>query len=195
MPLNVSQFRSNLARDGARPNRFEIILNVPTSIANGAKFSEKLTFMARATQAPDFSLGVIAVPYQGRDIKVAGNHVFQDWTVTVYNDEDFSIRNALEKWSNAINTLEGNVRKVGIGGGGGASYDYVSDGQINQLSKFDDGDGGGTVIKTYTMISCWPSRIGGLPLDWARNNEIQDFDVTFTYDWCRPNGPGADFEV
>ncbi|MBF9687132.1 hypothetical protein IAI39_11615, partial [Streptococcus pseudopneumoniae] len=69
----------------------------------------KAPFMIRATQLPEFTVGVINVRYFGREIKLAGGRKFGEWNVTVFNDEDYLVRNSLENWSNAINLLENNI--------------------------------------------------------------------------------------
>jgi uncharacterized protein YlzI (FlbEa/FlbD family) len=58
-------------------------------------------------------------------MKVAGDRTFAEWTVTIINDEDFLIRNAMEEWSNQINRLQRNVREIGR---------YKSVAQVTQFS-------------------------------------------------------------
>ena len=47
------------------------------------------------------TVGMINVPFRGRELKVAGERTFENWVVTVINDEDFKLRTAFEKWANA----------------------------------------------------------------------------------------------
>ena len=70
----------------------------------------KMTFMCRTTQLPGLTLGVVPVTYFGRELKFLGNRTFADWTVTIINDEDFSVRNAMERWMNGLNSHSLNVR-------------------------------------------------------------------------------------
>jgi hypothetical protein len=51
--------------------------------------------MIKSAQLPESTIGVVPVFYFGRELKYAGNRTFPDWTVTVINDEDFSIREAI----------------------------------------------------------------------------------------------------
>jgi hypothetical protein len=46
----------------------------------------------------------VPVQYFGRELKFAGNRTFSDWTITVINDEDFTVRNAFERWMNGLNS-------------------------------------------------------------------------------------------
>ena len=95
MAFNINEIRSNLALGGARPSLFQIIMNNPVDAAGDAK----LPFMAQAAQIPASTVGTIEVPYFGRKIKIAGDRTFAEWTVTIINDEDFLIRNAMEALS------------------------------------------------------------------------------------------------
>ena len=103
MAFNVSEFRSNMVGDGARPNLFQVSLTFPTLVDGAVTAGQKTTFMAKAAQLPGSSLGTVTQHYFGREVKLVGNRTFANWTITVINDEDFAIRNALESWSNAIN--------------------------------------------------------------------------------------------
>ena len=60
----------------------------------------------KAAEIPASNLGNIPVPYRGRVLPVAGDRTFDPWTVTVINDTDFLIRDAMEQWSNSINDLQ-----------------------------------------------------------------------------------------
>ena len=103
MAFNINEIRSQLTFGGARASLFQVQFTNP---ANGVA-DIKVPFMVRAAQIPSSDLGVIEVPYFGRKIRLAGDRTFADWTVTVINDEDFLVRNAMEQWSNQINSLRG----------------------------------------------------------------------------------------
>jgi hypothetical protein len=109
MAFNVSEFRSQMQFDGARANLFDVEMNFP-SFANPGNASRKLQFQCKSAQLPGSTVGIVPVQYFGREIKFAGNRTFVDWTVNVMNDEDFVVRNAMERWMNAINTHRGNLR-------------------------------------------------------------------------------------
>ncbi|MEK9799752.1 MAG: hypothetical protein VW647_02560, partial [Alphaproteobacteria bacterium] len=82
---------------------------------------------AKASSIPASTVGQIEVPYFGRKVKMAGNRTFENWQVTVLNDEDFLVRNAFEKWSSFINSHENNLRDSSvIGEQGLASYRTVA---------------------------------------------------------------------
>ena len=106
MAFNINDMRSGLALGGAKPSLFQVQISNPvTSLAD-----LKAPFMIRAAALPASTLNPIEVPYFGRKIKIAGDRTFDPWTVTVINDEDFLVRNAMEQWMNSINSHTGNLR-------------------------------------------------------------------------------------
>lgn len=169
MAFNINEIRSQLTFGGARPNLFQVQFSNP---ANGAG-DLKVPFLVQAAEIPAATLSEIQVPYFGRTIKVAGNRTYGNWTVTVMNDEDYLIRNALEQWSNRINSFEGNVRTFG----GPESSRYKSTGRVTQMSK------DGRALRTYRFNGIFPVDVSGIGLNWADNDQIETFQCTFAYDW------------
>jgi len=174
MAFNINEIRSQLTLGGARQSLFQVqIQNPANSVAD-----IKVPFMVRTAQIPSSDLGVIEVPYFGRRIKLAGDRVFGDWTVTVINDEDFLIRNAMEEWSNKINTLQGNLRAFSAA----SPLLYKANAQVTQFSKT------GVPIRTYTFNGIYPSSVSTIDLDWASTDQIEEFAVTFQYDYWEVTG-------
>jgi len=177
MAFNISEFRANMIGDGARPNLFAVTLTFPTFVANGSAAGQKTTFMAKAAQLPGSSVGIVPQYYFGREVKFAGNRTFADWTLTIINDEDFLIRNALENWSNSINSHVGNLRSTNAA----TPTSYTSDAVVTQYGKTGD------IIKTYNMIGAFPANIDPISLDWGSNDSIEEYSVTFTYQLWESN--------
>jgi hypothetical protein len=101
-------------------------------------------------------------------MKLAGDRTFGEWTVTIMNDEDFLIRNAMEEWSNKINRLERNVREISR---------YKSLATVTQYAK------DGSKIRSYEFNGIFPSNITPIDLDWSTTDQIESFQVTFQYDY------------
>jgi hypothetical protein len=174
MAFNVNEIRSQLTLGGARQSLFQVTIQNPAnSIAD-----IKVPFMVRTAQIPSSDLGVIEVPYFGRKVRLAGDRTFGDWTVTVINDEDFLIRNAMEEWSNKINSLQGNLRTFGAA----SPLLYKANAQVTQYSKT------GVPIRTYQFNGIFPSVISPIDLDWNATDQIEEFTVTFQYDWWEVSG-------
>jgi hypothetical protein len=174
MPFNVNEIRSQLALGGARPALFNINITNPVNSAGDAK----MEFMARAGQIPASTLGTIEVGYFGRKIKIAGDRTFAEWTVTVVNDEDFLIRNAMESWMSAINRHEDNDRDFGTS----APFLYKSQGHVQQYAKSGRG------LRNYQFTGLWPTEVSTIDLDWNTTDTIEEFTVTFQYDYWKVSG-------
>jgi len=173
MAFNVAEFRANMVGDGARPNLFSVTLTFPTVVNGGAQAGQKVTFMAKAAQLPGSTVGTVPMFYFGRELKFPGNRSFPDWTLTIINDEDFTIRNALESWLNTINSHAGNVRNADSLNNGGYSVDAT----VTQYGK------SGSVLKTYKFVGLFPQDVAPIDLDWGSNDSIEEYAVTFAYQW------------
>ncbi|MGH7744609.1 MAG: phage tail protein [Candidatus Dormibacteria bacterium] len=170
MSFDIGSFRAQLQEDGARPNLFEVSLQFPSWVSTGGLAGQKSSFLVKAAQLPGSTIGVAPLFYFGREVKLAGNRQYQDWTVQVINDEDFVIRNALELWINGINDPAGNIRNpnAGILDGG-----YGVDAIVSQFGKT------GAIIKTYNLIGVWPYDLSAIELDWGANDTVEEFAVTW----------------
>lgn len=170
MAFNISDFKSRLNAGGARANLFDV------QLANPFGGDDKFTFTCKAAQLPASTMGVVETFYFGRQVKLAGDRQFAEWTVTVLNDEDFTVRNALERWMNTMNTHRGNLETSGGAAG------YKRDATVNQYGK-----AGGAPIKSYKFEGLFPVEISTIELDWGTNDAIEEFTVTFQYDLWTSN--------
>ena len=99
--LQVDAFRGKMTGGGARANLFEVNVNFP-GVAGGD--TELTNFMCRAAQLPGVTMNPVEVPFRGRIVKFPGDRTFEDWTMTIYNDTNFTVRDSFETWANAMNT-------------------------------------------------------------------------------------------
>ena len=180
MAYSIENIKSNLLGGGARSALFKASFTYPGGL--GEASSQKLEFLCKASSGiPQSTINPLTVDYMGRQVKVAGTRpAFPDWTLTIMNDEDFAIRNDLEKWMNLINGHIDNQQPVAL-------RDYKTDGYIDQLSK------DGSVIRRYTFKGIFPTDLSAVALDWA-TDEIQTFDVTFSIDWWEVSGSTSNIE-
>ena len=180
MPFNINQFRAQMVGDGARPNLFEVSMPFP-GYSSPQNAQEKMTFMCKTAQLPGSTIGVVPVQYFGREVKFAGNRTFADWVVTIINDEDFVVRNALERWLNNINSHTANLRNpVALN-----PYSYTVDANVIQYGKT------GNIIKNYKFIGMFPSDITPIDLDWGANDTIEEYSVSFAYQYWTSEEDGV----
>ena len=173
---NITEFRSRLAGGGARSNLFEIEIDFPENIAiNRTDVLDKVPFMVKAAEIPASNLGNIPVPYRGRVLPVAGDRTFDPWTVTIINDTDFVLRDAMEKWSNSINDLQTAQGTIN-------PEVYQRSAQVKQLSREGSNPGDPEkVLRTYNFVGIYPNTVSNIPLDFGATDQIEEFQVTFNY--------------
>ena len=162
---NINEFKSRLRGGGARPNQFKVTLPFPGYAAVGGETSD-LAFLCKASALPGQTIGAIDIPFRGRQLKIAGDRTFDDWSITVINDTDFKLYRAFERWMNGINNMTDNE---GIAN----PADYQVDGFIDQLDR------NGATLKSYTYRGLFPTTLQSIPLDYSTNSTIEDFQVTF----------------
>ena len=165
---SIADFKANRIGGGARANQLRVTITPPPGIAIGLDV-RRTSFLCTATNLPGMTLGEVAVPFRGRNIYIAGDRPeFETWTTTFYNDTDFMIRNAMERWNNGINDLRENTGVI-------VPADYQSDLFVEQLDRDD------TVLKTYIFKSAYPLTTSVIELASATVNELETFEVTWRY--------------
>ena len=170
---NINDFKAKLAGGGARNNQFKVTMPFPGYAQVGGEI-EELAFLCKGTQLPAMTLGQFTVPFRGRQIKIAGDRTFEDWTITVLNDTNFKLRNAFERWSNGINNMTD-------GEGLTNPADYQVDAFVDQLDR------NGATIKSYTLRGVFPTEIAAIELAYDQNDAIEEFGVTFGYQFFESN--------
>ena len=172
---NIDDFKANLIGGGARANQFRVTITPPPGIAIGLDV-RRTSFLIQSAQLPGMTLGEVAVPFRGRVIYVAGDRPeFETWTVSVLNDTDFMVRNAMERWNNGINYLANNT-------GVNNPADYQTDLFVEQLDRDD------VVLKSYIFRSAYPSSVGTIDLNVTTNDTIETFDIVWRYQHFEASG-------
>jgi hypothetical protein len=171
---NIADFKAQMIGGGARPNQFYVQLTFPSYVGLGVVAGQQAQFLCRSAQLPASTIEPITTLYRGRPVQFAGERTFQPWTVAIYNDTTFNIRNALETWQNGIqnyNTTLGRTNPT----------EYQVDLNVYQLDR------GGAIIKSYKFVDAMPVNIGPIQLDFDQQNQIEQFDVEFTFNYFTSN--------
>ena len=174
MAFNVEEFRSKaLKYGGAAPNLFEVEIVWPWNTTISSRYSIKTTFLPASISTSS------TVNYLGRVFKFAGERTYPQWTCTFLNDEDFKLRNALERWTDYIT---GHV-KLGRTSTptGDEALNYQSSASLTQFSK------NGNPIKQYTFSGLYPLTLTDIPVSWDTTNAVEEFTATFEYQYYTTN--------
>jgi len=175
--LNVDNFKTYLPGAGARPNLFEVDLKETVS-------GMDTEFWVKAGQIPGSTIAILPVNHGGRVLKIPGLRTFDDWTCTVINDENMSIKRAMISWMMEMAGDMDGERGVEETNTGGDVY-KTQDITIKQY------DQEGILTQTYTMHEAWPNAIADTPVDWGTDG-LQEFTLTFSYDyWSHKTTDGA----
>ena len=169
----IDDFKANLIGGGARANQFRVTITPPPGIAIGLDV-RRASFLVTASRLPESTLGEIAVPFRGRNIYVTGDRPAPEtWTTTFFNDTDFMVRNAMERWHNGINNFADNTGVTN-------AADYQTDLFVEQLDRDD------TILKSYVFRSAFPVGITAIDLTNEETTTIETFEVTWRYQHYEP---------
>lgn len=179
---SITDFKEQLLDGGARPSLFEMTLDFPAgllasaAVAVTAPAAAKMRFHCRISEIPGTQHNPITFKYAGREIKYAGQRVFNNITLTIVNDEAFTVRRGLEAWFEAMNTRETNKSKLLSPTFGG----YAGTGTVIQYSKT------GQRIRGYRFVDMFPVTLGNIALDWTNDGALQDYTCEFAFQYWEP---------
>ena len=175
MAFQVNQFTEDLNSNGggfARANLFTVALAVPTAFTGAHPRGSDL--LVKAAQFPGSTIAPMPVNYGGRIVKLTGFRTFDNWTVTIINDEDFSHRNWIQEWMYAIaGSPDGDrdsvVRSESL-------YNAPVDLKVHALNNK------GANVSSWNFVNAWPTALGDITLDWS-SDTIQEYTVEFAYEY------------
>jgi len=176
---NITAFKERLLDGGARPSLFQMMINWPEALRGISRAAlTKLPFQCRISEIPGSAVNPIIVKYAGREIKYAGQRVYQNLIVTIINDESYIVRRALEAWSDVLNTHETNISALGLTAPiGNPQVGYAADAFVDQYAKV------GYRAHTYRFIDLFPINISPIPLDWSNDATIEEYTCEFAYQY------------
>ena len=165
---SLTDFRNKLTGGGARANQFKVQI-----FSNFITDSQAISFLCRSASLPAMTVGEVPVFYRGRQIYVAGDRTYADWTVTVYNDGGWVARSNLENWNNAMQDF-GNSTV-----GAQNPSDYYGSISVQQLDRSDN------VIRHVFLADAWPTNVAEIALAYDTGDVVEEFDVTFRFNYMQ----------
>ena len=165
--MNITEFKARLGAGGARPNQFRVLLGFPTYVTG---FDASNSILVTGAAVPASTVNPAIIQYRGREIKLAGERIFDPWTITVVNDSGQSLRRPFEQWMEGMNGTSDNKGIL-------TPADYQADLTVQHLDRNDDVLRGGT----YVLRNAFPIQMSEIALQYAQNDIIEEFTVTFQY--------------
>ena len=187
MANTLSKFKGILEGGGARPNLFQVNIDKFPGTSTPLTVADELRFLCKGAQLPESTVGLVEVPFRGRTFKVAGDRTFAPWSITVINDTDFLIRNAMEDWMQFI-------AQYGDGSGATNPNSYMVDATVQQLFRNDTTGGATTGQGTkagktgqYTFYDIFPTSISAIDLSYDSSDVLEEFTVEFQVQYWAPS--------
>ncbi len=164
MAFNLDEFRNSMADGGARPTLFEMGIQFPGGAAR------EQPFLTKISEIPGSTVGVITVPYFGRQLKVAGDRTFATLTCTIINDENYRLRKKFEDWMRLIARHDN-------ASGARTLNQYQTSLTLTQKRR------AGSNAAFYYFVNAFPTTLGTIPLDWSSTDLIEEYTVEFQYQY------------
>jgi len=169
--MNIEKFKSALVTGGVRPALFRVQGDIGRT-----SLPDQVGFLVKTASLPASTIGEIAVPYRGREIKIPGRRTYESWDITILSDGQFALRNAFERWMNDLNDTVENT----------ASEPHNLNNVLFPTWSIDQLDRTGSPIKTYTFLHCWPTSISSIETTYD-NETLAEFTVTLAYSYFVSN--------
>ena len=188
----IDKFKSRLTGGIARPNLFEVVLAFPDGTVDESvsDIDPKTRFLVKAAALPASNIAPISVPFRGRQLKIAGDRTFDEWTITVINDTDFAIRGSFERWMNSISKVSDNAGNIN-------PEDYTKDAYVYQLGRSGVDAGSQSsqqnkpILRTYKFYSVFPTNVSQIDLSYDSSDAVEEFTVTLQVQWWEADGQGG----
>ena len=186
MANSLTKFKSILAGGGARPNLFKVSIDDFPGYSEAV--GEQLSFLCKGAQLPESTVGLVEVPFRGRTFKVAGDRTFAPWSITVINDTNFLVRNAMEEWMQTIAQYKD-------ASGTTSPNDYMREATVSQLLRSPSEIGGTSGQGTdsartdagqYRFYDIWPTNVSAIDLSYDSSDTIEEFTVEFQVNYWAP---------
>jgi hypothetical protein len=164
---SIEDFKARLQGGGVRPTMFEVEMTFPGDIVpDPNQATTDGIFLIKAASLPAATIGSIGVPFRGRQLKVSGDKVFEDWTVTVTNDTTFTLRKAFEEWSEKVQNHNYVL-------GANSLAEYFSTAIVRQLDR------DGQQLRAYRFQGIWPTNVAAIDLSFESTDTVEEYAVTF----------------
>lgn len=162
----VSKLKTALGA-GARQSKYKINMSTPAQIQGN--HGETINTLCNAQSFPGVTQGPINVYIQGRKLVLPGDTEYEStWSVTFYQTEAHELRKVFLAWMKAMDDFHNNKHQ-------GDLAQLMVDAEVSQL----DHDEKETI--TYLFKDLHPQSVSQVEVSDETQNEIQRFEVTFSY--------------
>lgn len=165
--MQISQLRTAIKSGLQRSNRWRVLVNFPSYSGTNAD-GQQASLLARTTNTPSGTVGVIDLSWGGRMLPIPGDRTYEEFTVTFIAVNDMNVYNAFQKWSENINGSDSNRGLTNLD-------DIMNDVTLDLMNVNDE------VTKTFVLHDAWPAVVGQMSMDSGEMDGYSQFDVVFRY--------------
>ena len=184
MPANISEFMSSFTKDLARPNRFEVKINLPDGLRNnsqGGSLTQNderlLTLRCETAELPSRTFTTAEQKFGSNPIEKYPYHTtFNDLTLTFIVSGDMQEKRIFDKWMNKIMPSTNFNPQYKYNN---STPNYVSTIQVIQYNLQNEAQ---YVVSLY---DAYPISVNQLDLDWSSDGHHK-LTVVFAYTYWEP---------
>lgn len=177
----LNEFRSNFF--GVRPNRFLVEATWPSGVSS-PDLSD-INIYVKAADLPGSTIGTIPIAWQGRVVKFAGERVYADWVISVYdsNIPAKDLRTGFERWIEAMDGRNTHQINYNLTSDWVVRYSDIVPGTSSSALPTQDPS---NFNKSIKLRNCFPTDIGPISLNYDALDSFSDFTVQIAYDFWEP---------
>ena len=165
--MQISQLRQQISSGLARTNRWRVLVDFPAYAGTNAD-GYQASVLARSTNTPASTVGIIDLAWGGRQIPIPGDRTYEEFDITFIGVNDMNVYNAFQRWSENINGSGSNRGLTNLG-------DIFSDFTLQLMDTNDN------ITKTYVLHDGWPAVVGQMSMDAGEMDGYATFIVTIRY--------------
>jgi len=164
---SLEKFKSSFATDLARPNRFEVFLNLPTSVSKAAACdTENLRYRCETAQLPGRTFDTIEQKTYGPIEKFPNLTTYTDIDLSFIVEDNMKVKEVFDLWLEFINNIIDNNFRY--------KSEYAADITIAQYTVTNE------LAYGVNLIDAYPISMNQLDLDWSSDG-YHKLTVTFAY--------------
>ena len=171
--IRLTEFKNNLI-DIVKPNRFLVSIQTPKVFNHNVNLND-MRFAVQAAQIPARTSGEISIKYHGMELKLPGDSVNENLTLTFLNKSDWLPRTFYESWMNVIQ----NITRAGQNTR--TDTNKVLDDSfliVQQLGNVET-----SILAEYKFYCVFPKNISASDLNMESGDSVQSFTVEFAYSY------------
>jgi hypothetical protein len=163
----LQNFISSFTSDLARPNRFEVFLNLPPSVSQAANFNtEDLRYRCETAQLPGRTFDTIEQKTYGPIEKFPNLTTYTDIDLSFIVEDNMNVKEVFDLWLEFIN-YKGNNNFY-------YKSEYAADIKIAQYTVANE------LAYSVRLIDAFPISMNQMDLDWSSDG-YHKLNVTFAY--------------